>query len=157
MFGTVFFGQTATLWSFDPKTETFEKLQLFENTCDMGLRDQGDFVLGNWFGFGERFFTIDKKSGKITDFLTQSKHDAKWADANGVRQLKGMWELKEPFLLDGDFLLSAANWYCPLVLDLKHPEASPLLLVPGGVNVFRLEDGSWVFIGQEQLSVVRLK
>jgi len=157
MFGTVFFGQTATLWGFDPKTEIFEKLKLFENTCDMGLRDHGDFVLGNWFGFGERFFTIDKRTGKVTDFLTQSKHDAKWADANGVRQLKGMWELKEPFLLSGDYLLSAAGSDCPLVLDLKHPEASPLLLVPCGVNVFRLKDGSWIFVGQKQLSSVRLR
>ena len=157
MFGTVFFGQTATLWSFDPKTERFEKLHQFENTCDMALRDQGDFVLGNSFGFGERFFTMDKKSGEIAWFLTQSKDDAKWAKANGVRQLQGMWELKEPFLLSGDYLLSAAGSDCPLVLDLKNPEESPLLLVPCGVNVFRLKDGSWVFIGQKQLSVVKLK
>jgi len=68
-----------------------------------------------------------------------------------------MWELKEPFLLDGGFLLSAAGSHCPLVLDLKNPEASPLLLVPCGVNVFRLSDGSWVFIGSKQLSVVKLK
>ena len=156
MFGTVFFGQTATLWSFDPKTEAFEKLHLFDNTCDMGLRDQGDFVLGNWFGFGERFFTIDKKSGKVTNFLTQSKDDTKWAKESGVRQLKGMWELKEPFLLADGYLLSAAGSDCPLVLDLKHPEESPLLLVPCGVNVFRLEDGSWVFVGQKQLSSVCL-
>jgi hypothetical protein len=67
-----------------------------------------------------------------------------------------MWELKEPFLLSGDYLLSAAGSDCPLVLDLKKPEASPLLLVPCGVNVFRLKDGSWIFIGQKQLSSVRL-
>lgn len=157
MFGTVFFGKTATLWSFDPKTEAFAILQTFENTCDMALRDQGDFVLGNCHSFGERFFTFDKKSGKIAWFLTQSKDDTTWADANKVRQIKGMWELKEPFLLDGDFLLSAAGSNCPLVLDLKKPEESPLLLVPGGVNVFRLPDGSWVFVGQKQLSVVKLK
>lgn len=156
VFGTVFFGQTATLWSFDPKTGTFEKLHLFENTCDVGLRDQGDFVLGNCYGFGERFFTFDKKSKKIAYFLTQSKDDARWAKENGVRQLKGMWELKEPFFLADGYLLSAAGSDCPLVLDLKNPEASPLLLVPCGVNVFRLEDGSWIFVGQKQLSSVRL-
>jgi len=157
MFGTVFFGKTATLWSFDPNTERFEPLYSFENTCDMLLRDQGDFVLGTCSGFGERFFKFDKKSGKIAWFLAQSKHDAKWAKANGVRQINGWQELKPPLLLDGDFLISAGSWNCPLVLDLKHPEASPLLLVPGGVGVFRLEDGSWIFIGQKQLSVVKLK
>ena len=157
VFGTVFFGQTATLWSFDPKTESFEKFQTFENTCDMALRDQGGFVLGNCYSFGERFFSFDKESGRITCFLTQSKDDAKWAKESNVRQLKGMWELKEPFLLADGFLLSAAGSDCPLVLDLKNPEESPLLLVPSGVNVFRLPDGSWVFIGPKQLSVVKLK
>jgi len=157
MFGTVIFGKTATLWSFDPKTECFESLHSFANTCDMLLRDQGDFVLGTCSNFGERFFKFDKKSGKIAWFLTQSKHDAKWAKANGVRQINGWQELKPPLLLDGDYLISAASWSCPLVLDLKNPEESPLLLVPGGVGVFRLEDGSWVFIGSKQLSVVKLK
>ncbi|OQA75449.1 MAG: hypothetical protein BWY31_04686 [Lentisphaerae bacterium ADurb.Bin242] len=157
MFGTVIFGKTATLWSFDPRTERFESLHSFENTCDMLLRDQGDFVLGTCSGFGERFFKFDKESGKIAWFLTQSKHDAKWAKANGVRQINGWQELKPPLLLDGDYLISAASWSCPLVLDLKNPEESPLLLVPGGVGIFRLEDGSWVFVGQKQLSVVKLK
>ncbi len=157
MFCTVFFEDISTLWSFDPNTERFEKLHTFKNTFYMALRDQGDFVLGNCFGFGERFFTFDKKSRQITWFLTQSKDDTKWAKANNVRQLKGGGELSAPFLLDGDYLLSAFDSNCPLVLNLKNPEESPLLLVPGGVNVFRLEDGSWVFIGQEQLSVVKLK
>jgi len=161
MFGTVFFGpvffvKNATLWSFDPKTEQFEKFHSFEKTCDMSLRDQGDFVLGNCYGFGERFFKFDKKNGTITWFLAQSKSDTKWANANGVRQLKGWQELKEPLLLDGKFLISAAGTYCPLVLDLEHPEESPLLLASCGVGIFKLEDGSWIFVGQKQLSSVRL-
>lgn len=157
IFAVVFSNAPALLYCFDPATESFEKLREFENTSSLSLCDQGDFILGNCFGFGERLFTLDKETLKLEYLLSQSKRDSRWPKANRVKHLKGMWELQAPFLLADGFLISAFSWRCPLVLNLEKPEDSPLLMVPAGVNLFRLKEKTYLFVGRDQLSIAELK
>ncbi|MDD2478363.1 MAG: hypothetical protein PHS31_00560 [Victivallaceae bacterium] len=145
------------VYSFEPQTERFEEIREFRDINIFSLRDQGDFILGNCRRFGERFFKIDKATLEIEYFLTQHKGDTRWAKGNKVKQIKGEWELKAPFLLADGFLLSASSWSCPLVLNLEKPKDSPLLMVPAGINLFRLKEKTYLFISQKQISITELK
>lgn len=158
LFSISFFETPAFLYCFDPTTERFEKIREFKDTCGLVLRDQGNFILGSYHVLGERFFKLDKATLTLEYLLSQSKRDSRWAKANQVKHIKGESELRAPFLLADGFLISASlGSGCPLVLNLEKPEDSPLLMVPAGVNLFRLREKTYLFVGRDQLSIAELK
>ncbi len=151
------------LVAFEPATEEFESLRKFPiSGATFSLRRNGDFLLGeDGPFFGCSFFKLNPQypEAEVELFFTQYSGDRR----KFRHRINGYHSIQHPAVLVKDrYLANAGHGFGNWFLDVKHPEQSPLLLLPTCVSVFYLpEHDEFIYPGFYQpthdIYVVKLK
>ena len=127
----------ALLLGLDPKTETVKVMRKYPTASGFfKFRRNGNVLLGEDGGyFGSAFYTVpaDNPAAEPMRLLAQDPGDKRTARC----RIPGYHAIQHPAVLRKNrWLCRGGQGYGNWILDLDHPEKSPLLLLPETSDVF---------------------